>query len=202
MADGFEKYLMGLVVKYANSRAGREEIKKEYGIDLGKEKLTVSNGSTKKGLTEKDFIRYGQLMKITLYLHIAPLIKSITLDDIVVGRPTKDKNGEWSLTISFRDGSLHRDSLDDNDYPEGISNIVLLFAKGYHAQNYVYGLWNNTGRLNTHWSEWKDVRSRKDRSGNDFLIQAVDEFNTKYNTEGIVKAELLGRYKEDSENPV
>lgn len=193
-----EEYIMKLVERYAQSPAGKAQIKKELGIEY-----TGNNAKPGAFVTNakpSEMARYGEEMKRILYAHVNPLIKSITLDDIIVGTPTKGANGEWSIQISFREGSLHRDSLDDNDYPEGLSNIVLLFAKGYHARDYVYGLWNTTGSKNSHWIYWKNIRSRKDRSGNDFLIQAVNEFNSLFG-KNIAKAELLGDYKEASENP-
>ena len=43
----------------------------------------------------------------------------------------------------YFEGDLHRDSLDNDLGYEGINNIVALFNNGYHAQNYVYGWWDN-----------------------------------------------------------
>lgn len=181
-----EKYINKLIEQYAKSPAGKAEIKKKTGLEY------VDKDPTAMLTT------YGEQMKSILYKHVNALIKSITPDDIVVQKPYMDSDGLWRLEVSFREGSLHRDSLDDNDYPEGLSNIVLLFAKGYHARDYVYGLWNTTGSHTSHWVYWKDVRSRKDRDGSDFLIQAVNEFNNGAG-KGIARAELLGDYKECSE---
>lgn len=193
-----EEYIMRLIEQYAQSPSGRAMLKKKYGIEISSDK--IKHGTKTTSVKPSDMTKYGEEMKRILFSYVNPLIKSITLDDIVVGAPVKGTNGEWSMQISFRDGSLHRDSLDENDYPEGVSNIVLLFAKGYHARDYVYGLWNTTGYKSAHWIYWKDVRSRKDRSGDDFLIKAVNEFNSLFGKD-IAKAELLGDYKEASENP-
>lgn len=182
-----EDYINKLIEEYAKSPAGKAEIKRKTGI-------TYTDKSPTSMLKA-----YGEQMKYILYNHVSALIKSITLDDIIVQNPYMDSDGLWRLEISFREGSLHRDSLDDNDYPEGLNNIVLLFAKGYHARDYVYGLWNTTGNPTSHWVYWRDVRSRKDRDGSDFLIQAVNEFNSGAG-KGIARAELLGAYKECSES--
>lgn len=192
-----EEYIMQLVDQYAKSPAGKKQIKKQYGVDyIGLAKPTRITSASKN-----EMIKYGEAMKKILYEHIQPLIKSITLDDIIVGSPTQSLTGEWNITISFREGSLVRDSLslddsDGNGHPRErtLNNIVLLFAKGYHASRYVYGWWV------TKYGNHGSVRSRKDRPGNDFLILAVNEFNSLYG-KNIGRAELLGDYKECSENP-
>ena len=110
----------------------------------------------------------------------------------MVQKPYMDKDGLWRLEVSFKEGSLERDSLYmDGDDPV-LHNIVLLFAKGYNARNHVYGWWI------TKWGNHGDVRSRRERDGSDFLIQAVNEFNNGAG-KGIARAELLGDYKECSE---
>ncbi len=191
-----EEYIMKLLERYANSRAGREELKRQ-GVDIPKGERITAPKAGEKHVTIEELTRYGEEMKSILFAHVNPLIKSISFDDIVVGRPKKDKEGNWSLTVSFRNGSLHRDSLytgANGEYENGLANIVLLFAKGYHAKNYVYGVWKNS-------SSAKRIKSRKDRAGSDFLIRAVDEFNALHGADGTATAELLGKYKEDSENP-
>lgn len=182
-------YIQNLIKEYAKSPEGKAEIKRQTGI-IYTDKKNIS----------AELTQYGEQMKEILYNHVHALIRSITPEDIIVEKPYRDADGLWRLKLSFREGSLHRESLDDNDYPEGLSNIVLLFAKGYHARDYVYGLWNTTGSKNSHWIYWHDIRSRKDRSGNDFLIQAVNEFNSLIGKD-MANAELLGAYKEASENP-
>lgn len=176
-----EEYIMKLVKDYAKSPAGKAAIKKQTGITY----------------TEKDpsavLMTYGEQMKNILYKNVNALIKSITLDDIVVQKPYQDKDGLWKLEVSFKEDSLHRESLDLENYSEGLNNIVLLFAKGYHARNHVYGFW--VDKYGNH----GNVRSRKDREGSDFLIQAVNEFNNVYG-KGMTRAELLGEYKNCSEN--
>lgn len=200
MANELEEYILKRVERYANSAEGKAQIKKIYGIDVKRHHLYVGDPS-KAHVDQGEFIKYGEQMKQILYAHISPLIKSITLDDIVVGSPKRSKDGQWSIELSFREGSLVRDSLslDDSDgsgHPRErtLNNIVLLFAKGYHASRYVYGWWI------TKYGNHGSVRSRKDRPGDDFLIDAVNEFNTSVK-EDIARAELVGEYKECSENP-
>ena len=172
-----DSYIMKLVKDYANSPEGRRKIKEKYGIDY------------KDSAPQTELLAYGKQMKQVLYKYVSGVIKSITLDDIIVGNPKKDVDGQWSLEISFREGSLRRESLDSDYFPEGISNIVLLFAKGYRASNYVYGLWDITGK-----KDYRKVRSRKERESNDFLERAVNEFNSNHGND-VARAELLGAYK-------
>lgn len=174
-----ESYINKLIKEYAKSPVGKAEIKRQTGLTY------VDKDPS---LMLKD---YGEKMKNILFAHVNALIKSIVLDDIIVQNPYQDENGVWKLEISFREGSLQRDSLDLNNYPEGLHNIVLLFAKGYHARDYVYGWWID--RYGNH----GDVRSKKDRDGNDFLVEAIDEFNGGIG-KGIAVAELVGIYKDCS----
>ncbi len=176
-----EAYINKLIEEYAKSPAGKAEIKRKTGI-------TYTDKDPSAMLTA-----YGEQMKNILYKHVSALIKSVTPEDIIVEKPYLDRDGLWRLEVSFREGSLRRDSLDLDDYPEGLDNIVLLFAKGYNARNYVYGWWM------TSYGNHGDVRSRKSREGSDFLIQAVNEFNNGAG-KGIARAELLGAYKECSES--
>lgn len=175
-----EAYINRLIEEYVKTPAGKAAIKEKTGVNF-----TQKNPTTM-------LLAYGEQMKYILYKNVNSLIKSITLDDIVVRRPYRDKNGLWYLEISFREGSLHRDSLDLDNYPDGLNNIVLLFAKGYHARNNVYGWWMDK------YGNHGNVRSRKDRAGSDFLLQAVDEFNSGVG-KGVARAELLGDYKKCSE---
>lgn len=182
-----ESYIMKLVEKYAKSPAGKAEIKKQTGITY-----TEKNPSA-------ELIPYGEQMKMVLYKYIHELIRSITPDDIIVEKPYQDVDGLWKLKLSFREGALHRDSLYEDEY-DGVNNIVLLFAKGYHARDYAYGHWWLPNQTWYGAGDFVNVRSRKDRDGNDFLIRAVSEFNRTIGKD-FAHAELLGAYKDCSENP-
>ncbi len=176
-----EKYIMKLVKEYAKSPEGQAEIQKKYGVQY-REKIPQS-----------ELMAYGEKMKQILFAHINPIIKSITMDDIIVEPPVVNKGGRLSMKISFREGSLHRESLYEDGYPEGLSNIVLLFARGYHASDYAYGLW---GLPNQTWyggSGFVSVRSRKDREPNHFLHDAVNEFNGS--SGGFAVAKLEEKYQ-------
>lgn len=172
-----EKYIMELVREWARSDYGKKQIKKTCGVEYRDDTPTA------------ELLAYGNQMKQILFKHISPLISSISPDDIIVEQPKIDEHGVYSLKISFNEERLHRDSLYPNgssdrfgSYANGIEDIVLLFAHGYHADNYVYGTWHN--------ARWK---SRKDREPNDFLYDAVDEFNAQ--NSGFAMATLDEKYR-------
>ena len=176
-----ESLIMRLVRQYANSPQGKREIFRKYGLIYQEDVSTAELSS------------YGEKMKQILFNHINPLIRSITMDDIIVGTPKKNEKGYWTLRVSFNEGSLQRDSLYYDGYPQGLNNIVLLFAHGYHARDYVYGWWDLP---NQNWyggNEFVNVRSRKDRDPNNFLYDAVDEFNGSVH--GFAVATLEEKYK-------
>ena len=165
------KEIMDIVTQWAHTPAGRAEIKKQTGLDYSGK------------VNRMDMKFYGELMKNRLFEHINPLIKSVQLDDIIVGNPTKTKDGKYSLTISFREGSMVRDSLIKG---EKLQNIVLLFTKGYTARNYAYGVWKKpSGNV--------FVCSRIKRNPDSFLKTAVEEFNKA--AKGVAVAKLTDIYK-------
>ena len=168
------EYIMQQLRAWASTKQGKAAIKAKYGIEYDE-----------KG--NKALEKYAQLMKEILYKHTHEVIKSITMDDIEVGVLTKSRDGSLSIKISFKEGSLHRESLRPDLYPNGLDNIVLLFAHGYNARNPVMGQWKNS-RSYPH-----TVRSVQKREPNNFLQEAVEEFNIKGG--GIAKAVLEDIYK-------
>ena len=170
-----ESYIMSLVKNYAKSPEGKKAIKETYGIDYDEK------------FTKTKIKMYANRMKKILFNHIHPLIKSIELNDIVIGEPEYNDDGYCEVHISFAEGSLHRDSLNPTGYPNGLQNIILLFKKGYHASNQVHGNWTYKGKTVA-----EGIWSRESREPNDFLDQAVTEFNNLANDMAI--AVLEGEY--------
>lgn len=114
-----------------------------------------------------------------------PIDMMVQLDDI--GTIIQTEEG-FEIPLYF-EGDLHRDSLDNDLGYEGINNIVALFNNGYHAQNYVYGWWDNhspSGAAIGH-SLYNDnyawVRSKKERDALKFIQQAISDFNGNYGSE-------------------
>ena len=105
-------------------------------------------------------------MKRMLYTQVSEVIPSVSLDDIVVSEPIQMSDGMWKIYVGFNEEAMHRDSLWQNEYPEGVNNIAVLFSNGYKASNNVYGMWHGNTTV-----------SRLQRSPNDFMGKAVAEFN-------------------------
>ena len=178
-----EKYILELLKNFASTAEGKKVIKDKYGIDYDPKK---DKGST--------LHKWGDKMKSILYKHIKPVIKSISDKDIFVGTPIKDKNGKYTITISFNEDALFRQSLNPDgkwkegnnvvrrDGKAGIRDIVLHFSYGWNAQGSVYGEWHGN-----------DIWSLRKRNPNDFLEIAVEEFNKK--AKNIATAELMGEYR-------
>lgn len=171
-----EEYIIKVLKEYASTKAGQKKIYEATGI-------TYIPSNLKPKLTH-----YGNEMKSILYNHIFPLIRSISRGDIIVGEPYQVSKEQWCIDISFAENSLERSSLYPEKYPNGVANIILLFSKGYTASNSVRGKWV------TKYGNHGYVRSKEHRDGNDFLNNAVDEFNAKYGKE-IGKAILREKYK-------
>lgn len=168
------EYIMQQLRVWASTKQGKAVIKEKYGIDYDE-----------KG--NKVLEKYAQMMKEILYKHTHEVIKSINMEDIEVGVLTTAQDGSLSIKISFEEGSLHRESLRPDLYPDGLDNIVLLFAHGYNARNPVMGQWKNS-RSYPH-----IIRSVQRREPNNFLQEAVEEFNSKGSS--IAKAVLEDTYK-------
>lgn len=124
----------------------------------------------------------GQKMKDILYGEIVNVIPSFDIGAIEISEPQKQSDGNYGISITIASNALHRDSLWQDGYPNGVDNIVLLFEKGWSASNSVYGKWHG-----------KNISSRVYNPPNDFMQRAVDAFNS-YAVKG-AKAELGDTYK-------
>lgn len=92
--------------------------------------------------------------------------------------------GSGGITASVdisADGGLFRPSLYPKKYG-GVDNIVALFEHGYDAGGLVWGEWHGD-------YTW----SLSHRDGEDFIHEAVDDFNTKYSGFGITVT-IMGPY--------
>lgn len=166
--------IMKLVKEYAKSPEGKAEIKRVYGIDYD-EKFTKATARS-----------YGEKMKRILFAHINSKIKSFDIKDIIVSEVFTDSNGKDSITISFSEEALKRKSLRPDLYPDGLENIVLLFAHGYHTRHPIYGTWEKpSGNIN--------VWGKRSREPSGFLHDAVAEFNAM--ASGIAFAALDEKYE-------
>ena len=168
-----QEFIMRQLEKWASTKEGKAAIKKKYGVDYDDK-------------SHKALKKYAQMMKEIFYNHTHAVIKSITMDDIIISDFIFNEEGKLTIKISFKEGSLQRESLRPDLYPEGLENIVLLFAHGYDA-NGIRGQWKNSKSYPAH------INSLRHREPNDFLQDAVDEFNSKGGN--IAKAVLEAKYR-------
>ncbi len=171
-----EAYIMKLVREYAKSSQGKKEIREKYGVEYD-EKFTRAQVKS-----------YANRMKKILFAHIQTQIRSITMDDIIIEEPMLRGDGRFEIKLSFKEGSLHRESLYPEGYPDGLKNIVLLFAKGYRTSHPVHGDWTFDGKIIAN-----DVWGKRTRAPSNFLYDAVNEFNGM--ASGIAVAHLEDEYK-------
>lgn len=162
-----QKYIMDILLKFAKSPKGKEAIKETYGVEFD------------DGKTGQMMRKYGLQMKKILFQYVQSVIHSFRSNDIMVDFPTVE-NGEFVVRVSFNASALKRDSLYPEKYQRGLENIVLLFAHGYRASDYAYGIWSAVdAKGNQKPLGW--IRSRISRPQNPFLHMAVAEFNRMAN---------------------
>jgi hypothetical protein len=126
-------------------------------------------------------------MKDLLFAGISKRIASFKKHDIIVSQPFKNKDGAVHINISFNEAALYRESLQPHDYPKGVSDIVLHFVRGWNAKDYAYGNWARPK------GNYEQVRSRRYKPADDFLSEAVLEFNKM--ADGAALAELKKPYR-------
>lgn len=100
------------------------------------------------------------------------------------GRVTKLQDGGFSCELNFQ-GDLSRPSLEPNNFPEGLSNIIALFNNG---MNYSYF---------DVWGEWhgRTIHAIANRPGMRFMQAAVEDFNAQYGDKYDIKVQLLEIYE-------
>lgn len=176
-----EKKIFELIEEYAKTRTGKEEIAKRKSGRF----IAAPAEENSRQPTEEYMLKVGEDMKTILFNHISRFIKSFKIGDIIVESPLQGSNGEYTISIGFDEDAVRRKSLDPEKYPDGLTNIVKLFVTGYSARGTVRGVWEGHGDA--------VIESLKERRANDFLEQAVAEFNKKY--DGNAKAKTKGSYK-------
>lgn len=173
-----EKYIEGLLNSYIKSSEGQKVVK-QYRKDVFDGKIHAEDSGI---LSKEEMIAMGKKMVDILYSEISGAIPSFSKDAIILSEPKPSADGEYKISINIQPDALHRDSLWQDGYPNGVDDIVLLFTTGYQARGYVYGEWHGV-----------PYRSKISRESNNFLMRAVDSFNSA--ATGKSKAELGDKYK-------
>lgn len=103
--------------------------------------------------------------------------------DLVNSTPEELPDGSFRVRMWFEDNSFHP-SLYKAKYG-GVDNIANLLDEGYHARDYVYGVWKGHEELGR-------IPSMPDREGANFVQKAMDELKNKYGKEyGVISIKKL-----------
>lgn len=140
--------------------------------------------------SDAKILKEAQKLRVQLFEAIKSRIKSFdNIDDIVIGKIIRQKNGEAQIELKFRPESLQRESLNPNN--DGVINILLLFTKGYtipDTKTPPRGNWKYKGNV-IH----KNVTALKHRNPDPFLNDMVNVFNSDNSNKGT--AILVEKYK-------
>lgn len=163
---------------FLKSKEGKQKITEARAKSLKEGRVFGQAGAS---VSKEDAIAVAKKQRdILLHYLVQVGLGSIAPEDIIIGEPSVDKNGGLSVGLWFDPESIFRPSLVPEEY-KGIENIVLHFTHGWDARGSVYGYWESAGR---------DTWSRSYFAGDDFMQQAVDDFNAL----GLGVAELSNKY--------
>lgn len=107
---------------------------------------------------------------------IAPSVMA-NLSTIRPGALMRYPDGSREINISLDDSAFRRESLMPEIWGEGITNIILLFEKGYplsKGRYHVRGIWHG-----------EDIHAKLGRKGLGFIAKAISEFNNMHSKEGV-----------------
>lgn len=166
---------------WARSSAGQKVISKKIDEYIDKDVRETQAGG--KVLTVQWVRELAQELCQMIEANAASLPESVRANvaSVAPHRPQKGRGGSIKAEINFESVWLSRESLIPERYG-GIDNIIVLFEKGYHANGQVFGEWHG-----------QRVGSLTEREGLGFIADAVNDFNEKYESLGIV-ATVQGEY--------
>lgn len=107
------------------------------------------------------------------------------LKELDYGKAHKESKYKYSIGVYF-ENDLHRDSLDEERYPEGVNNIAALLNRGYHARHSVKGVWRDDDRV---------IWSLPRRVGAGFIDRAISNFYGNYAADyGVLRVDADEEY--------
>lgn len=176
------KEVLSFIEEYSKTPEGKEELKKLGVNSRGFVPKYYDKNSVYSFLRQAK--REAQVMADILYKHIVEDTVTVGTDadgnsyqriglsgfkreDIKISEPiqVEGEYDQYFVRISFDKEALHRDSLIKGD--SGISDVIELFVHGYsNAKKSVHGEWHG-----------REIWTKRNRPGNDFMTKAVEEFN-------------------------
>lgn len=116
---------------------------------------------------------------------------TFTTADLITDYTGMSDDGKFQFELSWNPAAVHRPSLYQKGYPDGVEDIVGLFYSGYSANNYVYGPWASRVMH----GESRVYRSRVFRDPDMFLTDAISRFNVAHKADGVtLKLSPTARY--------
>lgn len=197
--------LSSKINQYLQSSAGKRKLQGTLDGYM-RQGVSRTNGGAKLVTKEVVQMLAAQLRGLIVkHAELANVPTSVmnNIRSLVCTAPYKDNTGGSLVVDLYFASDLHRESLYEDGYPDGISNIIALFNNGYLASDFVYGWWDGhkaTGAEASYRSfqvfDSAFARSKIARPGLQFLQDAVSEFNTTVGSDYMVTVKLDDIYNE------
>ena len=110
--------------------------------------------------------------------------RPITTNDLLAGLPRLNTNGDYEILIRWNSKAVHRDSLYNTEYPDGVENIVALFSTGTRpSKNFVAGYWKRAGSMMYYYYR---IPAGWSRAADPFLRDAIARFNASHKEDWVI----------------
>ena len=197
--------LSSKINEYLRSAAGKRKLQGTLDGYM-RQGVSRTNGGTKLVTKETVMQLAAQLRSLIIkHAELANVPPSVmnNIRSLVCTAPYNDATGGSLVIDLYFASDLHRESLYEDGYPNGISNIIALFNNGYLASDFVYGWWDGhsatgveSGYRSFQVNNSAFVRSKIARPGLQFLQDAVAEFTTTVGGDYMVTVKLDDIYNE------
>lgn len=109
--------------------------------------------------------------------------RPITTTDLIIGEPRLNDNGDFEVELRWNPDAIHRESLYEEGYPEGLEDIVSLFSTGSKlSKNWVAGY----GKYRDFGYRYFYIPKGTYREPDPFISHAVSAFNAAHAKDHVV----------------
>ena len=131
-------------------------------VNADKSILKNHSGDMKRKAEE-----YGREMKEILRNEVRDIVSERSGKSFLdyIDFNVENKNNSWIVNVSFNESEVHRKSLWDEGYPNGVY-LTDIYNNGMNAKDIVYGEW---------YGKW--IKSNPHRDALHFIQNAVAKFN-------------------------
>jgi len=176
------------LAKWAKSPAGKAKIKEAQNEAAKTGKSFGTYNGKPGGMAKQSPEWYAEQAKQIMIEHIESAARHGSYGQEgfefgeylhTLGPPVWDESIQrWVVELKFDEDKVKRDSLDPENHPKGVYDIVELLNHGYRAHGAVKGYWDTAG---------KEVWSLRVRGGQYFIQYAAHAFNTLYEGQAIME---------------